>query len=72
MVLVKMNVLLDLKLDCPEIVYIRFSRPNNSILLPDFLVMVWIKSYLQSYTNVRIFCVYMNNCGNIRYIKILV
>ena len=42
-----------------------FSVPKNWILLPDFLCMVLIKSYLLFTINVEIFCLNTNNFRNI-------
>ena len=55
MVLVEMNALFRLKLDIPTILSRGFSSPRNSILQPDFVCMMWIKSYLQLNTNVGTF-----------------
>ena len=69
--LVKVNVFFYLKVGCSEILGVEFSNPKNSILLPNFLYMVWIKSYLHVNTNVEISCLNWNNLGIITCIKIL-
>ena len=48
-----------------------FSNSKNSILLPDFLLMAWIKSYLHVNTNIDISRLNWNNLGIINYMKIL-
>ena len=57
-----MNVFLHLKVDCSEILCVGLSDPRNSILLPDFRYVVWIKCYLHVNTNAEISCL---NWGNL-------
>ena len=55
----------------PEISSEVFSNAKNSILLPNFLYKVWVKSYPHVNTNVEISCLNRNNFGIIKFIKIL-
>ena len=43
-------------MDCPEILLVGLSNPHNSILLPDFLYIVWTKSYPHMNKNVETCC----------------
>ena len=54
-----------------EILCVEFSIPKNSILLPNFLYMIWIKSYLHVNTNVEISCLSWKNLGIINCVKVL-
>ena len=67
--LVKVNVFFLFKVDCSEILCVGIRK--NSILLPNILYMVWIKSYLHVHTNVEILCIKWNNLGIINCIKLL-
>ena len=58
------------EMDCSEILCVRFSNPEWSTLLLDFLYMVWIKRYLHLNTNVENSCVNWNKLGIIDCSKI--
>ena len=66
-----MNVVFHLKEGCSEILCLGFSNPKNSILLPNFSYMLWIKSYLYVNTSVEISYLNWNNLRIINCIKIL-
>ena len=69
--LVEMNVFFHLKVDCFDILCAEFLNSKNSILLPDFLYMVWIQNYLLVNSNVEILSLNWNKLGIINCIKIL-
>ena len=64
-IFVKMKVFFHLKMDSFAILYAGFSHSKNSILLPDWGYMVWIKSYLHVNTNFEISCLSRKNLGSL-------